>query len=142
MADAGTLTIAGTGPLDLAALEINGVTVPIAWDTTKAWQTALPPLPPTERLVVIALDARGQPLSGARQEIDLTAEPRLQMRSDGTELVFEYPVLRSGRYELQWTSSLETPNWQAVVSPTATLGTLSVRVPPPSSTAFYRILEP
>lgn len=142
LASAGTLTITGTGPLDLAALEINGVAVPITWETTKAWQTTLPLATPTDRLVVIALDALGQPLSGARQEIDLAAEPRLQMRSDGTELVFEYPVLRSGRYELQWTPSLDNPEWQAVASPTATLGTLSVRIPPPSATAFYRVLEP
>jgi hypothetical protein len=137
-----SLTVQGKGPLDMAWLEVNGAIVPLTWDTTSAWRATVTLTQPLDRLVVIALNALGEPLSGAQQEIALGVERRLTLNPEGSSLVFQYPVLRSGRYQLQWTPTLLAPNWQMVTNPSATLGTLNLRVPAPSAPAFYRVLEP
>jgi hypothetical protein len=142
IAQGDSLTIQGTGPLDMAWLEVNGSIVPLTWDTTSAWRATITPAPPTDPLVLVALNALGEPLAGARVEIALNAEPRLRLTADAGGLVFQYPVLRSGRYQLQWTPDLAAPNWQTVTNPSASLGTLQLRIPAPSTPAFYRVLEP
>jgi hypothetical protein len=143
VAGSDSLAIAGTGPLDLAWLEVNGAIVPLTWDTTSAWRATVALTQPVDRLVVIALDARGEPLAGAPLEIPLGAEARLVVRSEGAGLVFEYPVVRSGRYQLQRTPSLLPSDWQTMTNPPATLGTLRLQVAAPTNTpAFYRVIEP
>jgi hypothetical protein len=137
-----SLILQGTGPLDMAWLEVNGTIVPLTWDTTRAWRATVSLPPPLDRLVVTALNRLGEPLDGAQREIALSIEPRLTLNVEGNDLVFQYPVLRSGRYQLQWSPDVVAPNWQMLTNPSATLGTLSLRIPAPSTPAFYRVLEP
>jgi hypothetical protein len=137
-----SLILQGTGPLDMAWLEVNGTIVPLTWDTTSAWRATVSLPPPLDRLVVTALDRLGEPLDGAPREIALNIERRLTLNVEGTDLVFQYPVLRSGRYQLQWSPDVTAPDWQTLTNPSATLGTLNLRIPAPSTPAFYRVLEP
>lgn len=137
-----TLTLSGTGPLDLARLDINGAIVEPTWVTTSSWQAVLQPTQPIARLVVTGLDSEGQPLAGASVVLNLAAERRVTLAAEPGSLVFRYPVLRTGSYQLQATADLSVPDWQTIGTTSAPLGTLELRIPVPSAPAFYRIREP
>jgi exonuclease I len=126
----------------MAGLEVNGLLVAITWDTTSTWRAFVPAPGPADRLTVVALNDRGDPLADARQEITLTLERRLHVQIGANALAFDYPILRSGLYRLEWTPTLSPADWQTLTNRSATLGTLRFEAPIPSAPAFYRVVEP
>jgi hypothetical protein len=135
------LTLTGTGPLEMAALEVNGVTVAVIWDSTSAWRAFF--WSPTDRLVVVALDTQGRPIANALQEVNLVSDQRLLILRTGSDLLFEYPVIRSGNYQLQATPVLSPPDWQTLTQQVTGLGTARFQLGVPTSPAgFFRVLEP
>lgn len=56
--------ISGTAPIDAETIWINGVEYPITWTSVTSWTAKVPLRSGTNLLNVVAVDAKGQPLSG------------------------------------------------------------------------------
>jgi regulation of enolase protein 1 (concanavalin A-like superfamily) len=138
-----SITLAGIGPLDMISLQINGAPVPVTWISTKNWTASYLSSDPTNQLVVAALNSKGEPLANTQQSITLGHDKILVLLRDGNDLVLEYPVTRSGFYQLQAVSALSLTNWLVVTQQNVNVGTLRFRVTAPSEPmTFYQIREP
>lgn len=140
--DTGTLTLTGTGPLDMVSLEINHTPTPVIWTSTKNWTATFSPAK-TESLLVSALDLAGALIPGAEQEITLTPLTALTLQRLDGELIFGCPAPRGGRYQLQAADSLGAPNWQTVATAEAVDGAVQFRLAAPGvPLRFYRVVVP
>ena len=137
------LTLGGTGPLDMVSLAVNGTPVAVTWTTTTTWTAAMASVTGTNRLVIAALDSRGETIAGAQAEVALAAAAVLSLRVAGEQLVFAYPATRAGGYQLQTANTLATAAWQTVATQTPSAGTVQFTIPlPANAAAFYRVVEP
>lgn len=103
------------------------------------------PATATDQLVVTAVNSRGALVANAQQVIAIApnSPPTLLFYRDGSNLVFEYTVAGSGRYQLQATSDIIHPNWQTVAAADAAAGTVQFQLPAPSAPQmFYRLIGP
>ncbi len=66
------VTFAGTAPLSVRTIEINGVNYPITWTSTTAWSLQLPLLAGVNALAVQGVSAGGVRLSSAVDTITIT----------------------------------------------------------------------
>jgi hypothetical protein len=66
------ITLAGTAPLKVQAIEINGVRYPLAWTTVTAWSLRLPLLHGANALAVQGVDRYGARLTNALDTIVVT----------------------------------------------------------------------
>ena len=98
---------------------------------------------PTNRLVVVALNSRGEPVANAPKEVLIGPIGPLAIHQEGGDLVIEYPVWRTGLHRLQTTVFLVNADWQTIAEESANSGTVQFRIPaPPMPSAFYRLVEP
>ena len=67
-----TITFAGTAPLAVRSIEINGVSYPITWTSATAWSVQLPLLSGPNPLVVQGVDRSGIRLTNALDTITVT----------------------------------------------------------------------
>ena len=65
----GLLALAGTAPIDVRFIAINGVTYPVTWTSVSNWTAAVALSGGTNTLTVQGLDARKNPISGATATI-------------------------------------------------------------------------
>lgn len=137
------VTLSGTGPLNMASLSVNTNTIAVKWTGTKAWTAEYTPETSEHELVISALDSDGQPVAGTEVTAPLDTQRAVAILKNEVELLFVYPVLRSGVYKLESTVSLESPAWTTLNTQTASVGVAQFKISiPTNSTAFYRVVEP
>lgn len=141
-----TVTLNGTGPLDMAGLQVNGSAVAVTWTSTKAWTATYTLKPGVDKLTVSAVTASGATITGATQELAL---PRttvvLSVKAQGNELVLDYPVAAGINCQLQVVDVLPAAGatWRTVAAQTSGASGAQFRVLPGTSSAqFYRVLQP
>jgi hypothetical protein len=61
----GTVTVAGTAPLEAKTVQFNGVEWPLTWTSVSAWRATVPLHGGTNYLTAAGVDLHGQPVSGA-----------------------------------------------------------------------------
>ncbi len=140
----GPFTLSGNGPLNMTALSIDGVSVPLTWTSTKTWTAVATPAALAGKVNVAALNRFGEPLPGIPQDLRLTQPGSLSLRPGTAEWLLEYPATHAGPYRLEATPAVPASNWQTVETKTATgLGVLQFHVPmTPRDPLFFRIAEP
>jgi hypothetical protein len=63
------VSLAGTAPIDVKTIEVNGVAYPVTWTGLTAWTLGVPLAPGNNNLAVTGLDLRGQLVAGAADSI-------------------------------------------------------------------------
>jgi len=66
------VTLAGTAPVQVKTLTVNGVALPVTWSTVLQWRIALVPLPGTHSYVVRAVDYNGVEVGSAMVSVTFT----------------------------------------------------------------------
>jgi hypothetical protein len=67
-----TYTLAGTAPISVRSLQVNGVDYPVAWTNNTNWILTLPLAPGVNSLSVQGWDQRGQPIAAAIDTLTIT----------------------------------------------------------------------
>src|SRR4030095_15972609 len=67
-----TVTIAGTAPIQVKTIEVNGVPYPVLWLNTTNWTVTVPLGEGTNLLAIQGIDNYGNPLTNALDAITVT----------------------------------------------------------------------
>ena len=67
------VTLTGTGWLDIASIEVNGIPRPLDWSTLTNWSLTLPLASGQNPLSLVALDRHGNPLTSQTDSITISA---------------------------------------------------------------------
>jgi regulation of enolase protein 1 (concanavalin A-like superfamily) len=138
-----TLELAGTGPLDMVALQVNGTAVPVSWTSTKAWTASVANAGQAASWTVAALNSAGAVITGAERTVTVTAPGVLNIAHAADQLTFQYHAARAGVYQLQAVTALVGGVWETVATTDATVGDITFRIARPAGTTlFYRVVEP
>lgn len=59
------VSLAGTAPLEMKTVTVNGIEYPVIWDSIISWRVSVPLHDRTNTLTVVGMDAANRPLQGA-----------------------------------------------------------------------------
>lgn len=111
--DTPSVTLAGTAPVEVQSLTVNGVALPVAWNTVVQWRIALTPASGTHSYVVRAFDYNGLEVGSATATVTFT----------GTTT---WPPLKINEWMASNTGVVTDPadgrsdDWIELLNPTAT----------------------
>ena len=135
------LVLSGTGPLDMTALSVNGVSTSVEWMTTSQWRARLSTT--DKNLIVAALNINGERIAATEKVISLEILGKLSLRQEGSELVISCSVAREGTYQLEVATSLANSQWQKLAEQTSNAGMVQFRISTPATPySFFRVIIP
>lgn len=112
------VTLAGTAPVSVKTIRINGVAYPVTWTSNTRWQASVPVSQQTNPFVVEGFDLRGAPVAGARDTITVTYTGAIASPVGAVvinEIMYDPAVPNTGFVELHNTSashSFDLSGWE------------------------------